>query len=418
MRDSEKDVKFINISDVKTINNNDNNNNFDNNYKNRSKWQKKSIATLALAIAIGGTSVGFGLGAGYSFMNKSNNVSEGKLSSEQIDGKHDVNIAPLSYKGSDVDIVKIIKEVQDSVVSINVSSSEQFFNRKVELASAGSGIIFKEDEDKIYIVTNNHVINGADSVNISIDDDIQVKANFVGKDPDADIAVISVSKKDMKKLGITSYKIAKFGNSDSMEVGETVIAMGNALGRGKSATLGIISVKSKNIKIDNNTFKMIQTDAAINEGNSGGALININGEVIGINSVKILGEGVEGMGYAIPASVFKPIVEDIINHGSVKKPYIGITGYGITEEVMKKYNMPSVGVYVVDVESDSGAGVAGVLPGDVIVGFNGKKIKSMEDLQSEVKKIKVSDSVDVEILRNNKSIHYKVTITDLNTNDF
>ena len=202
MRDSEKDVKFINISDVKTINNNDNNNNFDNNHKNRNNWQKRSIATLALAIAIGGTSVGFGLGAGYSFMNKSNNVSEGKLSSEQIDGKHDVNIAPLSYKGSDVDIVKIIKEVQDSVVSINVSSSEQFFNRKVELASAGSGIIFKEDEDKIYIVTNNHVINGADSVNISIDDDIQVKANFVGKDPDADIAVISVSKKDMKNNNI------------------------------------------------------------------------------------------------------------------------------------------------------------------------------------------------------------------------
>jgi len=301
-----------------------------------------------------------------------------------------------------------------SVVSIDVSvSSRSWFGSRLQ-NGAGSGIIFSEDAENIYIVTNYHVVDGAVKAVISLDDSGQAAAHYVGGDSIADIAVLNVSKADLRAAGITSYGIAKFGNSDKIEVGDFAIAIGNAAGEGKSATFGIISAVNKRIAIDSKALSVIQTDAAINPGNSGGALVNSAAEVIGVNTAKLSSYGVEGMGYSIPVNQVKTIVNGIMeNRGKTPSQpgYLGISGITVTGELRDYYGFPSVGVYVQTVYTGTGAQSAGLKRGDLITGFNGADIRSFEELIAEIAKTKAGQTVKMTVYRSSSGNPVIIDVT-------
>lgn len=370
------------------------------NKKSGGSFKRIIAACLVLGVA-GGSSIG----AGYSLTQnlvipsiaKSNKVNE-----TIIDESKYITKVPMASE-SDTSRVSIIKNVYPAVVSITTKqqSSSNYFGGIIipyELEGAGSGIIFFEDENKVYIATNNHVVENKNQVIISITGEEQVPAEIVGVDPETDLAVVSVLKSDMIDEGITDYKIAAFGDSSKLEVGETVIAIGNALGEGKVATSGMVSSNQKKINIENKTLNVIQTDAAINPGNSGGALINSAGEIIGINTAKAVENATEGMGYAIPSNEALPILEELLKNGSIARPYLGIGGSDISDDLAELYGLP-VGVLVRNVIRGSGADKAGIQQGDIITDFNGKKIMNMNSLLKEVANCSVGDVVEIRIIR-------------------
>ena len=305
------------------------------------------------------------------------------------------------------DVSSVVDEVMPSIVAITNTGTvtyNSFFGKKSQQSqSCGSGIIVSEDDDYLYIATNNHVV--ADSV--QFDDDSVVKAEIRGTDPDDDLAVVRVKKSDLGKDTYSKIKIATIGDSDSAAVGSPAIAIGNALGYGQSVTTGIVSALNRTVTtqdsqtgetVTNN--KLIQTDAAINPGNSGGALLNENGEVIGINSVKYSSTEVEGIGYAIPMSVAKPIIESLIQDGKYtneNQAYLGIKGGDVSSE-MVAYGFPQ-GVYVSSVSAGSGAANAGLQEGDIITAVDSTKISSMTELQSALKSYKAGDKVTLTVAR-------------------
>ena len=298
---------------------------------------------------------------------------------------------------SSSNISDVYKKAKDSVVSVNTEYQSGFFNRTS--SGAGSGVIFDEDDDKIYIVTNYHVIGNALSATISLDDETQVPAHYLGGDSKADIAVIYVDKKDLLLSGITGYKTCNFSDVQP-EIGNEVLAIGNALGEGKSATFGIISTDIKTIIIDSTKLSVIQTDAAINPGNSGGALVNMNGEVIGINSAKIADTGVEGMGYAIPANIVCELIEKITSGDKIERPYLGIDDIReITGQLKEYYNLPSLGIYVNRVVQGSTAGEAGVISGDIITAVNGTPTLTEDEYLKKVNAIKVGETFTITVTR-------------------
>ena len=386
------------------------------------KVKKTFRRTVALGLSgaiLSGASLGFCFGVG---LNASKNLfSETRLpfSFDQIkseDSSTDVQATALNLDPSESSISATINSVEHSVVNISITAqSATFFNQVYESTGSGSGIIYSEDNEKVYIVTNNHVVDGASSVTIAIDGDEQIDAKLVGKDASSDLAVISVLKSDLKSAGIESVKVANFGDSDSLEVGEYVIAIGNALGQGKTATRGIISALNKDINIDGNTLNVLQTDAAINPGNSGGALVNTNGEVIGINTAKTASSSIEGTGYAIPINNAQTIISQLMENGTVDKPYLGITGYTITEEFKQMYNINIDGIFVGGIASGSGAEKAGLQVSDIITSINGQKLTESNQLSDFISKCKSGDTVTLEIIRNgHQSMTVTATLSNLN----
>lgn len=375
--------------------------------KNNKKYSyKKSIAVGLAGILIGGASMGYFLGIGLNSSNKIINgvssVAEGNFSFSEAESQSDaVDAKPVNLVADENSISSTIASVQNAVVNISIKSqSVNFFNQVYESEGAGSGIIFKVDGDKVYIVTNNHVVDGASAVTISVTGTEQVSAKLVGKDSTADIAVISVSKKDMENSGIKNVTPAKFSNSDTTEVGESVIAIGNALGRGKTATLGIISAQNKEINIDGKNFTVIQTDAAINPGNSGGALVNTENEVIGINTAKLTSSSVEGTGYAIPSNIVVDIANQLIEKGSVNRAYLGISGMTISDEFRMMYGINARGVYIRNVEQNSSADKAGLQESDIITAVDGTNITSIDELSKVISAHKENDKIKISIIRN------------------
>ncbi|MBQ5708330.1 MAG: trypsin-like peptidase domain-containing protein, partial [Anaerotignum sp.] len=232
---------------------------------------------------------------------------------------------------------------------------------------------------------------------------------------ESDLAVLTVSWKDLNDAGIEQVTTAVFGDSDALEVGSEVIAIGNAMGRGLSATDGIISMKEQTIYVEGNNLGVLQTSAAINSGNSGGALVNASGEVIGINTAKYNSAMVEGMGYAIPSNYIIPIVEELLTTGTQPKPYIGITGTNITEETAPMYKLP-VGALVLEVTKGGPADKAGLEVGDVITQFNGQSIMDMDSLVEQVNKTKIGSTVDMYVIRDgNDGVELKIKIEDKNS---
>ncbi len=295
--------------------------------------------------------------------------------------------------------VEIINKVQPSVACItSITQGVDFFNQAYESESAGSGIVFYKDSDNAYIVTNYHVIEGASTVGISLSECDLVEAKLVGKDSNADLAVISVSLSDLAAVGITDVQVAEFGDSESMQVGETVIAIGNALGEGNTATKGILSSQAKDVNISGTKLTVLQTDAAINPGNSGGALVNSKGQVIGINTAKIALTSVEGIGYSIASDVAKPIIEELMN--STTTPTLGVYITSVSEEVAAKNNLPQAGVLVQQVIEGGSASYADIQVGDLITSFNGTPVFTTDQLLEAVKECKIGQTVSVTIVRN------------------
>lgn len=262
-----------------------------------------------------------------------------------------------------------------------------------EQQSSGSGVIISEDG---YIVTNNHVIEGANSLTVILNTGDEYSAKLIGRDSRTDLAVLKVDAENLI--------FAQFGKSSDLRVGDTAIAIGNPLGQefAGTTTQGIISGLNRSVTIDNKTLNLIQTDAAINPGNSGGALVNAYGHLIGINTAKISSDTLEGLGFAIPIDEAKPIISDLIDSGYVTgRPIIGIGGRAVTEEDAEAYNL-KVGVYVSSMTPDSPAYMAGVKIGDIIVECDGKKVTTVEEINEIKNKMQPGDEMKIKVYRQGK----------------
>ena len=363
-------------------------------YKDKTLKKLGKVSIIILSCA----SLGFGAGLGI-------NLSK-DLVNKYEQSNFSFNIAQSTEENGNLlltstnSLVDIIKNSSQSVVNITTTSvSRGFFNQVYENSGSGSGIIYKIEDEKVYIITNNHVVEDATTVSVSITGQEQVAASLVGQDANSDLALIYVNLTDFYDAGISEVVTATFGNSDKVEVGEYVFPIGNALGEGKTVTQGIISAQNKEIVIDGNSLTVIQTDAAINPGNSGGALINTDGEVIGINTAKLSSSAIEGIGYAIPINTAVEVAESIIKNGSNEKPIFGIMGFTLTEEIKRTYNIKVSGVFITEVESGSSAEKAGVKATDIITNFNGLEIKTIDDLSEALGKCKSGDTVKVIVIR-------------------
>ena len=332
----------------------------------------------------------------------SNSSSTGKLSSA----------ATASTTSSTVttDVSSIVENVLPAIVQVTNAGLKEymtFFGTVQQpTTSAGSGIIVSQDEDNIYIATNNHVVSGAETLTITFNDGEAVEGTIKGTDSSCDLAVVSVAIKDIKEDTLSEIKVATLGDSDATVVGEAAIVIGNAMGYGTSVTNGIISAKDREVSItddDGNvvTNSLLQTNAAVNPGNSGGALLNAKGEVIGIVSAKLAEESVEGMGYAIPISYAWNIIQQMVDNDVVSEleaSYLGIAGRDITSEMSEQYDIP-VGVYVAQVVAGSGAEAAGIETEDVITSFNGRKVTSVNTLNNIMKYLAAGSTVEVTVAK-------------------
>lgn len=408
--------------------------------RNQNSFQKKAGATIALAVI-------FGLVAAVVFQAANfaadRFLNTGK-SSVQIKTTDSVDLQETASDDSTADkvlsdsengtVAAVAQASMPSVVAITTVSVQEipsFFgysSHQYKSASTGSGIIVGDnDDDELLIATNNHVVDGATTLSVCfIGDDVAnaetetvnagdngdlnvedaVSAKIKGTDADNDLAVVAVKKSDIPEDTLNQIKIAQIGSSDDLAVGQQVVAIGNALGYGQSVTSGWISALNRTISTDDgtNSTGLIQTDAAINPGNSGGALLNMKGELIGINSAKYADSAVEGMGYAIPISKAKPILEELMNRetrekvDSSKKGYLGVSLANLTTEAIEMYNMPT-GAFVRSVEDDSPAQEAGICKGDIIVKFDGQKVSDGDDLLDKLQYYKSGEKIEAVIAR-------------------
>lgn len=379
----------------------------------KEKKNLKFIKTAVIALITGSV---FGMSLGIVIPYSANKILEKK---QQIQTTVSANASSLGTE-TDAEIVRtldeasqntvnIIKKVKPSVACItSVKQGVDFFNQVYESEGSGSGIVFYKDDLNAYIVTNNHVISGASRVTVSINECDLVSANLIGKDANADLAVISVSLAELSAAGVKDVQVATFANSDNVQIGETVIAIGNALGRGNTATKGIISTTAKDVQFSSVKLNVLQTDAAINPGNSGGALVNSSGQVVGINTSKIASTEVEGVGYSISANSAKATIEKLMNNTNT--PVLGVSVVTITEDIAKQNNLPSVGVLITEVVQGGSAYSSGLQAGDIITTFNGQPMFKNEQLVEAVKNCKIGDSIDVTILRNGETKSMKVVM--------
>ena len=407
--------------------------------RNQNSFQKKAGATIALAVI-------FGLVAAVVFQAANfaadRFLNTGK-SSVQIKTTDSVDLQETASDDSTADkvlsdsengtVAAVAQASMPSVVAITTVSVQEipsFFgysSHQYKSASTCSGIIVGDNDDELLIATNNHVVDGATTLSVCfIGDDVAnaetetvnagdngdlnvedaVSAKIKGTDADNDLAVVAVKKSDIPEDTLNQIKIAQIGSSDDLAVGQQVVAIGNALGYGQSVTSGWISALNRTISTDDgtNSTGLIQTDAAINPGNSGGALLNMKGELIGINSAKYADSAVEGMGYAIPISKAKPILEELMNRetrekvDSSKKGYLGVSLANLTTEAIEMYNMPT-GAFVRNVENDSPAQEAGICKGDIIVKFDGQKVSDGDDLLDKLQYYKSGEKIEAVIAR-------------------
>ena len=341
-------------------------------------------------------------------------------------------ITPVSYSAGSgassqaLDVSEIAEEMMPAMVSItNISVQEvqSYYgmfgrgqSRLQESQSSGTGIILGENDSELLIVTNNHVVEDADTLSVCFVDDEVCEATVKGTDPDNDLAVIAVKKTDIPDETAKLIQAAVIGSSDELKVGQQVVAIGNALGYGQSVTTGIVSALNR--QIDTTDAIMIQTDAAINPGNSGGALLNMHGEVVGINSAKFSSTEVEGMGYAISITTAMPIIEDLMNRTTREKvaeedaSWLGIDGEDVTATISASYGIPQ-GIYVTSVYSDSPAREAGITANTIITHFDGIRVTSLSNLEDRLQYYAAGETVELTIqtAEGNEYVEKTVTLT-------
>lgn len=395
---------------------------------NAARIAKKAGAIALSAVLFGGIASGTFLAvnyaAGYS-PSAANTADTPAASANQTDNPQQASSllkassSPNNQTASGtLDVSSVASSVMPSIVSITNKSVQEVQNyfsmfgygghsQQVESESVGSGIIIGKNDSELLIVTNYHVVQNADTLSASFIDNSVCGANLKGTDPDNDLAVIAVPLSGISESTMGQIKVATIGDSDTLKVGEQVVAIGNALGYGQSVTTGIVSATNRTIstsvtKNAENVPSYIQTDAAINPGNSGGALVNMNGEVIGINSAKLASTEVEGMGYAIPVSRVSDIIETLMNEttrskvSSDQQSALGISGLTVDATVTNAYGIPS-GVYVAEVTENGSAQTAGIKAGDVITKFDGKTVSDIQELKDMLQYYAAGETVTVTV---------------------
>lgn len=382
--------------------------------KNNSNSKNQFLIPFISGIA--GSAIVLGICFGVpSIKDKIINQNVSNTSNETVKSSTPSSTSQISLVNYSETGIGVAQKVLPSVVGIKVeySVSSIFYKGSSNTATAeGSGVIISEDG---YILTNNHIINSssnssyyevgkANKITVYLyNDETEYEGTIIGTDEQTDLAVIKIDK-----TGLTA---AELGDSDSVQVGEFAMAIGNPLGMQSSVSSGTISAVNRSVTSDNVTYKLIQTDAAINSGNSGGALVNSQGQVIGINTLKMSGSGIEGMGFAIPINSTKDIYSQLIQYNKVKRPYIGISGRDLDAETAKANNLVE-GVYVLSVEEFSAAEKAGIKNGDVITQIDGKDIKTMDELNEIKNSHSIGDEITLKISRSGKEKEIKLTLQE------
>ena len=414
-KENQKNSKFITVNDTNKYN--------EKKVKNKSGFGKTVLlpffsGVVGCALVIGTC---FGIP---SIRSAIMNDSEGSLSNTSNNSNESSGyVSQIALSNYSDTAVYAANKILPSIVGIKVEYTvnnpvlAMFGQNSTSSATAtGSGIIISEDG---YILTNNHVIStsSTDSSNSNsyyqiseaskitvtlFGDTTEYEASIVGKDEETDLAVIKIDKTGLTK--------AEFADSDSIKVGEFAMAVGNPVGMDSTVTCGIVSAVNREVTdSDGKTYTLIQTDAAINSGNSGGALVNSEGKVIGINTLKLSGTGIEGIGFAIPINSTTDITSQLIEYSKVKRPYIGITGMDLSEELASANNLV-VGVYVKSVEDFSSAEKAGIKPGDVIIEADGTKVTTMDDLNKVKNSHKIGDEMKIKVNRDGQERELTVTL--------
>lgn len=388
----------------------------DYNYEQNQEPKKKEKKKMPKLIKVISLALVFGIVASVAFQ-ATNLVADrflGTTENREVKSVDNTKISQSTGETAKSDIASIAEEVMPSVVSItnlSVQQVQSFFGgiQEQESKSVGSGIIISQNDSELLIITNNHVVEGNETLTVSFVDEESVEAQVKGTDAAKDLAVIAVQTKEIKDTTMDQIKVAALGNSDQLQVGESVIAIGNALGYGQSVTSGIVSATGR--ELDGIDEKLIQTDAAINPGNSGGALLNANGEVVGINAAKVATDTVEGMGYAIPISSVSDIIENLMNQetktkvSEAEQGQLGIQGVDVTADSSEMYNMPT-GVYVSEVIAGGGAKKAGITKGSVITGINGTSIDGMQALKEQLQYCRAGETVKITVATPEKNGEY------------
>lgn len=407
------------------------------------KKAAKKISAIALsAVLFGGIAGGVFTGVTYATgatakraetqMADSSAVNETTEESEEEKSATLQTAAPSddgAVNSLSLDVSDIAEGAMPSIVAItnkSVQEVQSYFSmfgrrssvQEQEVESQGSGIIIGQNEEELLIATNNHVVEDADTLSACFIDDQAYEAVVKGTDSDNDLAVIAVKLTDISEDTMSQIKIAQVGDSDSLKVGQQVVAIGNALGYGQSVTTGIVSAVNRQVGDSESENGFIQTDAAINPGNSGGALLNMQGELIGINSAKLASTEVEGMGYAIPVSTASPIIEELMTRTTRAKvsedqaSAIGISGQTVDSNTSKTYGIPQ-GVYVAEVNEGSAAEKAGIQVGSIITKFDGTSIESIEDLKNQLTYYAAGETVEmtVKVANNGEYVEKTVVIT-------
>lgn len=363
--------------------------------KNKSHGFRAVVATGLICSLVGG-GIGGAVGANWAVNN-----SAAQLNNSGSSGQ----VQLVGNRGEISPVIAIAQKVMPSVVGIKVYSTYNYWGRQMTGQGSGSGIIYSTDG---YIITNYHVIENATSVTVTLSDGTEYDAQIIGSDATSDLAVL--------KVDANNLPAAELGDSDQLQIGELVVAIGNPLGYENTVTDGIVSGLNRQLTDYTDAMTLIQTNAAINSGNSGGALVNSKGEVVGINSAKLVASNAEGMGFALSINEVKPIVEELVTKGHVSRPYMGVSinsQYQVDEATAEKYEIP-MGIQIAEVVEGGPADRAGLQAGDIIYKVDDTLIQSFDDLSNIIDHCKVGDQLRVLANRNGEKITANVTLAEGN----
>lgn len=376
---------------------------------NRKQIATTVVASFVSAVVGGACALGVYVG-----LNKepAKALETSKTNTGSIVETSNPNLSQVSLTNYSDTAIYAAQKALPSMVSISVKYDVNYMGMKKPVAGSGSGVILSEDG---YILTNNHVISSADSssfyqvsdaksIKVKIyGDDTEYSAEIIGTDSQTDLAVLKIDK-----TGLTP---AELGDSSSVQIGEFVLAIGNPYNLDYSVTAGIISALNREMTVENTTYNVIQADCAINSGNSGGALVNSKGEVIGITTLKLAGDGIEGVSFAIPVNETVPIYKELIEKGKISRPFVGISGIDLDEATAIRNGLTK-GIYVDSVVSGSGAEDAGIMAGDVIVSFDGKDVSTMDELNAIKNTKNIGDKIEIKLYRKSELKTFTITLKE------